>query len=446
MRLLRTIGYIGMAAVSLHAAGQEQPRAELRWAEDGTLRVEWTETVGRKLRSEYSEWLTPMLCGDTDTLRLGHAVVRGRLNRKRLARALTLDGRGGKEAVTAFKESELQPGDTLVWSRTVNRAPWMERGRLTFCVEREKEGCCNVETLPTTCMAETAWVPPFVPSLTPLTDNSGRAGELEQQYPILRHISRYEPSRRPMLFIHFPLDKHDVRRDFRDNARRLDEIVQVTSEILADSISHVRLIQIIGTASPEGPLKHNKELAQHRVEALKSYLQLRVDVPDSLFEVINGGEAWPELRARIATDNVPYQKELLDIIDHTEDVNLREARMKTLAGGKAYDYLRRHVLQDQRYSGYVQIYYDYEPDTVPPVVNRAIELIREGRAGEALRLAETVKHDARSWNTLATALYLCGRNKEADDYYRRAADRHDTDAPHNREQMEQREAQKALLP
>ena len=227
-----------------------------------------------------------------------------------------------------------------------------------------------------------------------------------------------------------------MRRDFRENAERLDLIVSMTRDIMADTISRVCRIQIVGKASPEGPLKHNIELAGNRVNALKRYLQERVDVPDSLFEVINGGEAWKEFRTQVAATDLPYRQDILDIIDGTEDVNLRELKIKRYKGGEPYRYLLKNILLDQRYSGYLQIYYDYKPDTVPPIVNRSIELIREGKNEEALALIQTVAHDRRSYNTLGTALYLNGRRKEAETYFRRAVEDGNEDARRNLQQIE----------
>ena len=68
-----------------------------------------------------------------------------------------------------------------------------------------------------------------------------------------------------------------VRHDFRNNAPILDTIVSITRQIMADTTSSVKLIQIIGLASAEGSIKHNNWLAGNRALALKNYIQ---DVKD----------------------------------------------------------------------------------------------------------------------------------------------------------------------
>lgn len=426
-----------------------QQKAQLRWADNGDLLVSWHEKAPRLGGGEYCQYITPVIKGQgADSITLSTAIVRGRLNRKRALRAQRLQGE------QHIMPGELQAGDTLHVERRLKAAPWMQQGIVTLQALSQSEGCCEVEPLPTRMLAQTVWIPPFIPALTPCEDNKGRAGELEKRFPMLRPMSEYASINlnQPVhnfpgaLYIHFPLDKSVVRRDFRDNASRLDGLVHATTEILADSISQVRLIQIVGKASPDGPLRHNINLSHRRVHALKQYIQLRADVPDSLFEIVEGGEAWPELEAAIEERNdLPYREEMLHIINTEQDVNRREARLKALAGGKAYRVLKKEVLPDQRYSGYLRVFYDYPVDTVPPIVNRAQELIRDNRAPEAVRVVQTVAHDKRSWNTLAVALYLTGKHAEAEQQLQKAIAAGDKDARKNADTIKQITSQKALL-
>ena len=440
----------GRTAATPQEEGQTT-QARMTWTPQGQLAVEWTENVGAQLRSEYSLWLTPMLCNATDTLRLGTEVARGRLNRKRYERSVRLAGGNPDDAPATTAAYDQQTG-RLHWQRVIDVPPSMRRGVVDFCVASETEGCCDVQTLPVRQLARTAYVPPFDPLLTPLSEG-GVASELARRYPVLHHVSEYRPydptqpvSRaRGALYVHFPMDSHTVDRDFRGNRTRLDSLMQLTAAIAMDTVSHVSCIQIIGMASPDGPRRRNERLAGRRVKALKDYLQQRVDIPDSIFEVINGGEAWTELRWQIAESDAPYRQQMLDIIDRTADPDRREVLLKQLERGWAYDYLRKHILQDQRYSGYLRVYYDVRPDTVPPIVNRAIRLIRAGQYEKALRTVRTVAHDSRSWNTLGCALYLTGHADEATERLRQAAARGDRDAPRNNGQIAFIAAQRALL-
>lgn len=190
--------------------------------------------------------------------------------------------------------------------------------------------------------------------------------------PVLEDYKNYRPydetrvlrKEKGMLYVHFPLDKSTLLHDFRDNGPILDRIVDITRQIIADSTSNVRLIQVIGLASIEGPVAHNKQLSQRRAEALRDYIQQQVpEAVDSLFELNSGGEAWTELRDQIldeikAGNDSHGLSEALNIIDNEMNADRREQQLRRLNGGSTYQYIRDQLLPDQRNSGYLRIYID----------------------------------------------------------------------------------------
>ena len=371
-----------------------------------------------------------------DTLRLHPAVFRGKRNRRYTDRARFY----GDAPVATGRE--VAAGQPVAYSVEISRdeAPWLWQGRVKLDAEREGEGCCEVEPMPAAHIGHFAYVPPFSPALAPVADNTGKAGELQRNNPVLQHISKYRPyDGSPMegaLLVHFPLDKHTLLLDFRDNAATLDRIVSITKAIMADSTSAVKIIQIVGLASVDGPMRHNIALAGRRVKVLKDYVQGKVATPDSLYETVNGGEGWPQLRRSIAAGSSPWRDRLLSIIDNEPNADRREQMIKRLDGRRAYRWLKDSVLGDQRNSGYMRIYYDYKPDTVAAVINRATELLGQGRADEARRMLLTVSRDERSHNALGVACYMTGRRDEAIGWLRRAADKGNADARENLRQYE----------
>ena len=113
---------------------------------------------------------------------------------------------------------------------------------------------------------------PFHPVLRPVPDFTGRAGQLQKDNPVLAHISLYKPYDRTRilrrdkaaLFVRFPLAKSELHTDFRDNREVLDRIIDITRQIMADTASSVKILQIIGLASIEGPIAGNEKLATNR--------------------------------------------------------------------------------------------------------------------------------------------------------------------------------------
>ncbi len=290
---------------------------------------------------------------------------------------------------------------------------------------------------------------PFLPALTPVPDFKGRAGQLQQENPVVQHISNYRPydrtrilrKEKDALFVHFDQGKSQLNANYRDNQRVMDRIVDVTRQIMSDTTSSVQKIQVIGLASIEGGPAVNERIAQNRALSLQKYIQQNVSVPDTLFETVGGGEAWSEFRDQLndmVSENAQLSK-AVEIIDQENDDKVRERRIKQLDNGRTWAYIKEHVLKDQRNSGYIRIYYDYVPDKAAATINEASELLTTDCIDchrEALRLLQTVRTDERAQNALATALWLNGQKDEALSTFRRAAANGNSDAQENLRRLE----------
>jgi len=411
------------------------------------LELNYTITPA-KPGSAYSLVITPMLCGLKDTVRLEPTIIRGTRNARKYHRDMRLN----HKQQTELPYRTAKQADPIVGQMAfdVHNIDWMKEEPLTLCVLTEQEGCCKVETLSVECSDPIRYEAPkkvftFVPALADVADDTGVAGALMKDNPVLEHISKYRPydssrilrKEKDMLYVHFPLDKTTLLRDFRDNAPILDRIVDITRQIMADSTSHVVKIQIIGLASVEGPQSRNLQLGKGRAEALKRYVQARVDTPDELYECINGGEAWTELRDQINDSDSHYRQQMLDIIDSEPNLDRREAKLKALDRGKAYAYLRDNVLSDQRNSGYVRIYYDYVPDAAAATINKASALLRQEKYDEALQMLRTVQSDQRAQNALGVALYMTGDKEAGIRCFEAAASNGNAEAIQNLKQLQE---------
>ena len=289
---------------------------------------------------------------------------------------------------------------------------------------------------------------PFIPALTPVPDFRGRAGQLQQDNPVVQHISTYRPydrtrilrKEKDALFVHFDQGKSQLNANYRDNQRVMDRIVDITRQIMSDSASSVQKIQLIGLASIEGGPAVNERIAQNRALSLQKYIQQNISVPDTLFETVGGGEAWSEFRDMLndmASENAQLSK-VVEIIDQESDATVRERRIKQLDKGRTWDYIHEHILKDLRNSGYIRIYFDYVPDKAAATINEASELLTTDCGDchrEALRLLQAVRTDERAQNALAVALWLTGQKDEALSTFRRAAANGNADAIKNLKQL-----------
>ena len=199
------------------------------------------------------------------------------------------------------------------------------------------------------------------------------------RHPVVRPASEYKPytpdrvlrKEKGALYVYFPKNSGSLERSFtdgtysRDNGPTLDEIMEVTAEILKDPVASVSCIQIVGLSSVDGPSDVNRSLSLDRAKSLKQYIQDRLPVPDGLFETVGGGEAWTELKDILQdlqkgigeSPLTPQQlQQVLDILDSETQSDARERRLRALDGGKIFRTLSEGLLKDLRNSGYVRVY------------------------------------------------------------------------------------------
>ena len=335
--------------------------------------------------------------------------------------------------------------------------------------QQKREEIMDIITRPLDTLVRPKEVLPpreFAPELPPVEEWKGIAGKLEKTHPVLRPMSEYRPytpdrilrKEEGPLYVFYELDKVRLLRSFsekdyhRDNGPVLDEIMDITAQIMSDTTSSVKIIQIVGLASIEGRLSHNVWLADQRALALQKYIQDRLSIPDEMFETVGGAEAWSEFRDQIndlvlegggAGLTQEQLQWVIDLIDSEPDLNRRETLLKRKDGGTVYKKLLANVLHDQRNSGYLRIYYDYVPDESAREINAAIDLMASGDYAGALEALESKRDDPRSDNAYAIALFYNGREAEALEMLRKAAEAGDESAARNLMQLEDIARQRA---
>lgn len=408
------------------------------WKDSTQLEISFPLSAGdARPGSDYRLLVTPRLCSTGgDTLNLSTVEFAGTRNKKYNDRAAHLAGQ--------TRPIVYHADETMTYQATLPVEPWMKQSPLTLSLQREREGCCDVETLPAQTLATTRYVRPFIPQPKLLAPRLSVAEQIAEREAILRPIESYQPynpavplrKMKGALYVHFPINRADLREDYMDNRQTLERIISMMQRIQADSTSAVAKIVIIGQASPEGPVAFNNRLAAQRAEALKQYVDKRVPMPAEVYEVINGGEAWADLRDVVSESNLDERDEMLQIIDQTSDVNRREQLLRRLNGGKPYRYLARNVFVSQRNSGYIQVYYDAVPDTGAETINQAVSLIEQKQYAEAANLLQPLD-DERKWNTLGVAYYMMGRKEQAKECFEKAAEQGNKDARKNLQEMKE---------
>lgn len=427
---------VSVAAKMPEMKGHLADSLQIEWVDSTRLRVDFALTVGDvRLTTDDRLFVMPRLAAAGDTLSYALPIVEfaGKRNRKYFDRQAALRHR---------ERTGIYPvGDTVRVSQIIDVEPWMRDADLRLELQRDFEDCCCLTQLPAQLLGQTRYIRPTFEPVVPWISVAEQIAVYE---PVLVPMSEYKPfnpnvplrKMKDALFVHFKVSKWDLLPEFRNNAETLARILDMVKRIEADTLSSVARIRIIGLASPEGPLALNNKLSRNRARVLKEYLvDNGVTLPDSTYELVAGGEAWADLRDVLSESDLPGRDELLRIVDETKDPNRREALIRRHNGGKSFNYLREHIFPDQRNSGYIQVYYEAVPDIAARKINRANELIAAGKSDEAVELLTPVQ-DSRKWNTLGSALYLCGKKHEALDCFRKAVAAGNEGARQNLEALE----------
>lgn len=370
-----------------------------RLAVDGdSVRVSYVLPVP-SITADQQAVLMPWLRSEADSVSLRSILVRGRRNAKLVHREFVLTGakkRGEQEPeYLEYKNVRRGVADSVALPFDAYR--WVAAEPVSLCVEHVKEGCCRVDTMKPVCSlpttpeyAEQPQTPAGQPqdsvpqtivdtvvqivvqqqidtvvqvvvhqqvdTVTQIVDNTSLAQTIDDYKPYDPEMAVSADS--AALYVYFELDRININPSYMGNAARLDSLEHLISVIMADSTRRVRTIRIIGLASIEGNESHNNWLAYERGHAMKNYIQKRTSLADSQFEVINGGEAWNEVKYYIHNHEFNGALDVLRLIYDVKDNDKREALLRKMNGGATFKYLHNQLFRHLRYSAYLKVYYE----------------------------------------------------------------------------------------
>lgn len=159
-------------------------------------------------------------------------------------------------------------------------------------------------------------------------------------------------SRQVSSAVYFPIGKSVIDPQFEGNDLRLSRFISSLRTILADSNYVVRRIQVVGTASPDGDEARNLQLAGARAQSLAAYICQHIGVDAELIEIVNGGENWTGLRAMIEASRMPYQSDMLRLMDrYPDDRNARKHAMQYFANSKPWLWMYENFFSALRMGG-----------------------------------------------------------------------------------------------
>ena len=179
--------------------------------------------------------------------------------------------------------------------------------------------------------------------------------------------------------VYYRVGKSLLEPAFHGNDTVLAGFVQRLRRVTEDPRNRNFNFRIKSYASLEGPLSINRRLYAGRTDAFMGYLREEgIALPGRTGLWQDGCYNWEELRRRVEDSDMPYKKEVLDILHHVPEwghdstgktVELRKGQLMALAGGVPFRYMLRHFFPEMRYSSMLLFY-----ETVDPGLKQRIPL------------------------------------------------------------------------
>lgn len=157
-------------------------------------------------------------------------------------------------------------------------------------------------------------------------------------------------------YLDFPVNETIIHPTYQRNPIELQRIRATIDTINFNSLITVTDIEIHGYASPEGPYSKNLQLAKQRTLTLKKYLKELYLFNDSIFTVESTPEDWEGLRKYVSESGMENKDTLLKIIDSNMDPDLKEKRLRKVAGKETYRFLLKEIYPLLRKSDYTVRY------------------------------------------------------------------------------------------
>lgn len=154
--------------------------------------------------------------------------------------------------------------------------------------------------------------------------------------------------------VYFPVGRSAVDFSYRNNGLRLDSLLSGVH--FRRERAPLRRITLSSGASPEGNSTLNRRLSDGRLASLRSVIQERLSIPDSLFATSSLGEDWDGLAILVGESGTPYREEVLRILQDTPEwvtrngvvVDSRKRQLMNLRGGRAWRHMVDNIFPELR--------------------------------------------------------------------------------------------------
>lgn len=378
-------------------------------------------SADNQIPSLRKEVVTPYIYNGADTLWFQPVEIYGKQYYKREKQVQALMGNNDWDLV----EGQYMKGDVVSYYQEVPYQRWMDNVELSAI--HSVEGCeCLLDYFTDLAAANLHQDPlPYLADVTPDP----------------RYYSVVDPDLKwnfgpEELKVIYRVSKIEIVPEIFDNRRTLSRILDAIEQIKADEKMRFGRIELAGYASPEGTETFNDWLGENRALALQDFIiEASPELTAEDFSIVNGQENWSGLREMVVASDLADKDKVLEIIDNNTGIE-RKNILKALNGGKTYKYLLETFYPLLRNACYISVYYSNLDDVVAHAINRANQLIREGKYQSALDELLQYKSDNRTYNTIGVAYMMMYQDEEAKQWFTKAIQLGHPQAKENLQQID----------
>ncbi len=415
--------------------------------------------------------LTPVLTSNSgsENMQLPPVVINGGRRQKMVQRARVLNNKQLFEVnpQTVVKRTN-NTKQTISYSATVPFESWMSDASMKLL--ENVTGCADCdkgagEQLIAQRIIPQSYVPTYkltyiVPEVEPVKARSDR------------HSATFN----------YVVGKHDLVRNYKNNAAEFDRVDRVINEVKGNKDLNITEFTVSGYASPEGNYNSNRALSDRRANSFADYLSNAHGVNRSQFKVTGYGEDWDGLKQVVEKSSLADKSEVLRIINNVANPDARDAELIKLSQGQTYTNLLANFYPPLRRTDYTIAYnvrafsvkeareiiktnpkllslnemylvaqsypadskefkevFDIATRLYPSepiaILNSAAADIEGGSNQAAIDRLLRIENDPRAWNNLGVAYARMGELQKAKTYFDKAVARGDADAKANLEEL-----------
>lgn len=308
---------------------------------------------------------------------------------------------------------------------------------VTYCEYYNRKGC--QKTYDTVAIAM-----PQAPSMSCHRVESARsiADHIAKEHSHVMNMSKYTPLSNENAgmanitpsVVRYVTNSSKLNPEYLQNANSIEELMDIINDVLADSTTSIEAVHIVGYTSPDGSETASNGLGYARAKALRDHIKSHHNLPDSIFEIADGGKSWEMIYNDIRSMKTSDGNELISMLKAEKSPQKREQILKRYNNGTIYRELVERMFPAHRMACCSGIYYDNKPDSIAYAINGIVDELISNPHPDYHKLIEDLKqygNDPRALNLLGVMEYRRHHRHAAERAFTKAAEMGDEQAQVN---------------